>query len=263
MDLGLAEKVAVVLAGSAGIGRGVSTVLAEEGCRLAICARDEKRLMETAQEICTSTGSEVLALTADVRDSGSLNRFFDTVFDAYGRVDILVNNTGGPPVGRCISLQDDDYEAAFQLVLMSKIRACRRVVPSMSANRWGRIINIESTSVKSALENMVLSNVFRSAATAYAKTLSMEHAREGIRVHTLLSGPFMTNRVSELGEAAAQQKGISFDEWRAEAEAGTALGRFGDPLEYGALVAFLASDRSGYMNGTSIAIDGGALKTIS
>ena len=108
---------------------------------------------------------------------------------------------------------------------------------------------------------MVLSNTFRSAATAFAKTLSMEHARDGIRVHTLLSGPFMTNRVNELGEAAARERGVSFDAWRAEAEAGTALGRFGDPLEYGALVAFLASDRSGYMNGTCIAIDGGALKT--
>lgn len=263
MDLGLVNRVAVVLAGSAGIGRGIATILAEEGCRLAICARDEKRLVETAREIRESTGAEVLALTADVRDPKSLDGFFDTVFDAYGRVDILVNNTGGPSVGKCLALQDEDYEAAFQLVLMSKIRACRRVVPSMSENRWGRIINIESTSVKSALENMVLSNVFRSAATAFAKTLSMEHAREGIRVHTLLSGPFMTNRVNELGEAAARQRGISFEAWRAEAEAGTALGRFGDPLEYGALVAFLASDRSTYMNGTCIAIDGGALKAIS
>ncbi|CAM8664063.1 FabG Dehydrogenases with different specificities (related to short-chain alcohol dehydrogenases) [Oxalobacteraceae bacterium] len=263
MDLGLAKKVAVVLAGSAGIGRGIATILAEEGCRLAICARDEKRLLETAEAIRTSTGAEVLALPADVRDPGSLNNFFDAVFGVYGRVDILINNTGGPAVGKCLALTDGDYEAAFQLVLMSKIRSCRRVVPSMVENRWGRIINIESTSVKSALENMVLSNAFRSAATAFAKTLSMEHARDGIRVHTLLSGPFMTNRVNELGEAAARQRGISFDTWRAEAEAGTTLGRFGDPLEYGTLVAFLASDRSNYMNGTCIAIDGGALKTIT
>ncbi|TVO54354.1 SDR family oxidoreductase [Denitromonas halophila] len=263
MDLGLANKVAVVLAGSAGIGRGIATILAEEGCRLAICARDETRLAQTAEEIRAHTGVEVLALPADVRDAGSLNGFFDAVFEAYGRVDILINNTGGPPVGKCLALPDEDYEAAFQLVLMSKIRACRRVVPSMAEHGWGRIINVESTSVKSALENMVLSNAFRSAATAFAKTLSMEHAREGIRVHTLLSGPFMTNRVNELGEAAAQQRGISFDAWRAEAEAGTALGRFGDPLEYGALAAFLASDRSTYMNGTCIAIDGGALKTVT
>lgn len=263
MDMGLSNRVAVVLAGSAGIGRGIATVLAEEGCRLAICARDEERLAATARDLRTQTGATVLAHPADVRDAQSMARFFDAVFDAYGRVDILINNTGGPPVGKCLALQDEDYEAAFQLVLMSKIRACRRVVPSMAKHGWGRIINVESTSVKSALENMVLSNVFRSAAAAFAKTLSMEHARDGVRVHTLLSGPFLTNRVNELGGAAARNRGIPFDEWKAEAEAGTALGRFGDPLEYGALVAFLASDRSDYMNGTCIAIDGGALKTIS
>lgn len=263
MDLGLSNKVAVVLAGSAGIGRGIATVLADEGCRVAICARDQERLEETAEYIRQRSGNDVVACTTDVSDADSLNGFFDQVFERFGRVDILINNTGGPPVGACLDLSDADYEAAYNLVLMSKIRACRRVVPSMREHGWGRIINIESTCVKSALENMVLSNVFRSASAAFAKTLSMEHARQGVRVHTLLSGPFMTNRVNELGESAARNKGISFEAWRAEAEAGTALGRFGDPLEYGALVAFLASDRAAYMNGTCLAIDGGALKTIS
>ncbi|WP_368655548.1 SDR family oxidoreductase [Castellaniella ginsengisoli] len=263
MDLGLTNRVAVVLAGSSGIGRGIATTLAKEGCRLAICARGKDRLVTTADEIRISTGASVLAVPADVCDPRSLDLFFKAVFDAYGRVDVLINNTGGPPVGKCLVLQDEDYEAAFQLVLMSKIRACRHVVSSMSKNGWGRIINVESTSVKCALDNMGLSNVFRSASTAFAKTLSMEYARQGIRVHTLLSGPFLTNRVNELGAAAARQRGISFEEWKAEAEAGTALGRFGDPLEYGDLVAFLASDRSSYMNGTCIAIDGGVLKTIT
>lgn len=263
MDLGLKDKVAVVLAASAGIGKGIASVLAREGCRLAICARDSDRLSATAEEIRKATGVEVLALPADVSKADSLDRFFDTVFQVYGHVDILINNSGGPTVGRCLNLEDDAYLAASELVLMSKIRACRRVVPAMARQGWGRIINVESTSVKCALDNMVLSNVFRSAATAFAKTLSMEYAREGIRVHTLLSGPFMTNRVNELGQAAANQREISFEQWKTEAEAGTAIGRFGDPLEYGALVAFLASDYSGYMNGTCIAIDGGALKTIA
>ena len=146
---------------------------------------------------------------------------------------------------------------------MSKIRACRKVIPVMVKQRWGRIINVESTSVKSALENMVLSNTFRSASTAFAKTLSMEYGKEGIRVHTLLSGPFLTNRVHELGAAAAKKLGISFEQWKREAAEGSPLGRFGDPLEFGALVAFLASERSEFMNGTTIAIDGGALKSIT
>lgn len=263
MDLGLKGRVAVVLAASSGIGRGIATVLAQEGCNLAICARDKSRLDLVADEIRSATGVQVFAEAADVADAASLDGFFDRVFGVYGNVDILVNNSGGPPPGKSMDLLDDHYLSAFELVLMSKIRACRRVIPSMVERHWGRIINVESTSVKSALENMVLSNVFRSAATAFAKTLSMEYARDGIRVHTLLSGPFLTNRVNELGLAASRQKRISFEQWKSEAEAGTALGRFGDPLEYGALVAFLASDKADYMTGTCIAIDGGALKTIT
>ena len=124
-------------------------------------------------------------------------------------------------------------------------------------------MNVSSTSVKCALENMVLSNVFRSGVAAFSKTLSMEYAHQGIRVHTIMSGPFMTNRVNELGASAARQKDITFDQWKQGAEAGTPLGRFGDPLEFGALVAFLVSERSDYMTGTCIAIDGGPLTTIS
>lgn len=263
MDLGLKGRVAVVLAASSGIGRGIATVLAQEGCDLAICARDGARLALVAEEIKSATGVRVFAEVADVANTASLDSFFDRALGVYGNVDILVNNSGGPPPGKSLDITDQQYQSAFELVLMSKIRACRRVMPSMIERRWGRVINVESTSVKCALENMVLSNVFRSAATAFAKTLSMEYARDGIRVHTLLSGPFLTNRVEELGTAAAKQKGISFDQWRRDAEAGTALGRFGDPLEYGALVAFLASDKADYMTGTCIAIDGGALKTIT
>lgn len=263
MDLGLKNRVAVVLAASSGIGRGIATVLAQEGCNLAICARDASRLASFSEELRSNTGVQVLAEVADVGNAASLDKFFDRVFGTFGKVGILVNNSGGPPPGKSLDLNDDHYQSAFDLVLMSVVRSCRRVVPSMVDNRWGRIINVESTSVKCALENMVLSNVFRSGATAFAKTLSMEYARDGIRVHTLLSGPFLTNRVNELGLAASRQKGIPFEQWKSEVEAGTALGRFGDPLEYGALVAFLASDRADYMTGTCIAIDGGALKTIT
>lgn len=263
MDLGIKGRVGVVLAASSGIGRGIATALAREGCNIAICARDNVRLTSVAQDIRAETGVEVFAAPADVTDTASLNAFFDEVLNIYGNIDILVNNSGGPPTGKSLEIGDDQYQSAFELVLMSKIRACRRVVPSMAKRRWGRIINVESTSVKSALENMVLSNVFRSASTAFAKTLSMECARDGIRVHTLLSGPFLTNRVNELGLEASQQKGISFEQWIDEAEAATPLGRFGDPLEFGALVAFLASDNADYMTGTCITIDGGSLKTIT
>jgi 3-oxoacyl-[acyl-carrier protein] reductase len=263
MDLGLKDKVAVVLAASSGIGRGIATVLAQEGCNIAICARDKSRLGLVANEIRSATGVKVFAEATDVADAISLDGFFDQILSVYGKVDILVNSSGGPRAGSCFEFNDQDFQSAYELVLMSKIRACRRVIPVMVKQRWGRIINVESTSVKSALENMVLSNTFRSASTAFAKTLSMEYGKEGIRVHTLLSGPFLTNRVHELGAAAAKKRGISFEQWKKEAEEGSPLGRFGDPLEFGALVAFLASERSEFMNGTTIAIDGGALKSIT
>lgn len=263
MDLGLQGKIAVVLAASSGIGQGIATVLAQEGCQLAICARDQSRLDAVADEIRLSTKANVLAKPCDVASPESLDTFLDSVFAAYGRVDILVNNSGGPAVGQCFDFTDRDYESAFNLVLMSKVRACRRVVPAMIHNGWGRIINIESTSVKSALENMVLSNVFRSASTSFAKTLSMEVASSGIRVHTVMSGPMMTNRVNELGNLAAAKRGIALDEWKREAELATPLGRFGAPTEFGEFVAFLSSERAAYMNGTCIAFDGGVLKTIT
>lgn len=263
MDLGLKGKVAVVLAASSGIGRGIAMVLAQEGCNLAICARDPLRLNTVAEEIRSSTRANILAEHCDVASAVSLDGFFASVLKMYGRIDILVNNSGGPSAGQCFDFTDADYDAACNLVLMSKVRACRHVVPGMMARKWGRIINIESTSVKCALENMVLSNVFRSASTAFGKTLSMEVASHGIRVHTVMSGPMLTNRVNELGNAAAYKKGISFEQWKTEAESGTPLGRFGDPLEFGEFVAFLASERAAYMNGTCIAFDGGVLKTIT
>ncbi len=263
MDLGLKHKVAVVLAASSGIGLGIARMLAREGCWLAICGRDADRLAAARDQIVAESSVPVLAEQADVSDAASLDAFFDKVFATYERVDILINNSGGPPPGRVDSLNDEAYLNAFNLVLMSKVRASRRVLPGMKQQGWGRIINVESTSIKSALENMVLSNAFRSAAAAFAKTLAMETARDGIRVHTLMSGPFMTKRVDELGNAAASQRGITFEQWKAEAEAGAALGRFGDPLEYGALGAFLASTHADYLSGNCIAIDGGALKTIT
>ena len=263
MDLRLKDKVAVVLAASSGIGRGIATVLAQEGCNIAICARDKSRLDLVANEIRSATGVQVFAERADVADAISLDGFFDQILSVYGKVDILVNNSGGPKAGSCFEFDDQDFQSAYELVLMSKIRACRRVIPVMVKQRWGRIINVESTSVKSALENMVLSNTFRSASTAFAKTLSMEYGKAGIRVHTLLSGPFHTNRMRELGTTAAKRIGITFDQWRAAAEKESPLGRFGDPLEFGGLVAFLCSDVSGFMNGTTIVIDGGELKNIN
>ena len=263
MDLKLKDKVAVVLAASSGIGKGIAEVLAIEGCKIAICSRNIQELQKTANIIKNETKGQVFFLSTDVSNAKSLNDFFDSVFNYYGHVDILVNNAGGPPPGESKDFGDKEYYNAFEQNLMSVIRSCRRVLPEMVKQNWGRIISITSTSVKCVLENMILSNIFRNGVAAFSKSISMEYARNGIRVHCIMPGPFLTKRVNELGMVESTKKGISFNQWKKETESNTLLGRFGDPKELGNLAAFLSSDASEYMTGTCIAIDGGNLKTIN
>ena len=219
--------------------------------------------MKAAEDIKQDTGKEIFHFVTDVSDAQSLNSFFKEVKKRFGKIDILVTNAGGPPLGSSNDFTDEDYQSAFELTLMSVIRSCSLVLPEMQENGWGRIINLTSTSVKSALENLLLSNVFRSAVAGFTKSIALESARSGIRVHCVMPGPFLTDRMTEIGESISERDNISFEKWKEEAEANTLMGKFGDPLDIGNLVAFLASDRSNYMTGTCIAIDGGALKSIS
>jgi 3-oxoacyl-[acyl-carrier protein] reductase len=262
MDLQLEGKVAAILASSSGIGKGVATVLSQEGCSLAICGRRPDKLEETEAEIINKTGNEVFSKATDVSDAHSLTSFFDAVYEHYGQLDILVCNAGGPPAGDSTTFKDKDYISAFELSLMSVIRSCSYVLPEMKKQKNGKIITITSTSVKCALNNMILSNTFRSSTAAFSKSIAMEAAEYGVRVHTVMPGPFMTDRVNELGNIAAKRKNLSFEEWKISAEKNTPLNRFGYPEEMGNLIAFLVSDKSSYMNGTCIAIDGGILTTI-
>ena len=263
MDLTLHGKVAIVLAGSAGIGRGIAEVLAQEGCEVAICSRSSEKLRNTAKEIKEMTDKNVFYSVADVSKAESLETFMKKVIEKFGLVDILVTNAGGPPPGSSSELMDEHYQSAHELTLMSVVRSCRFVLPGMCERGWGRIITLTSTSVKSAIDNLLLSNVYRNAVAGFSKSIAMETARDGVRVHCIMPGPFMTDRVLELGTVASNKAKITFEEWKKNAEKNTLLGRFGEPGEMGKLVAFLASDCSSYMTGTCIAIDGGALKTIS
>lgn len=263
MNLNIKNKIAVVLAGSAGLGKGVAKVLAKEECKLAICSRSEKKLVAAAHEIKEYSGMTPYTFIADVADKKQIKSFLDAVMIEYGSIDILVNNAGGPPPGGIKLLDEEDFDKAYQLTLMSAVRATKFAIPIMGKKDWGRIIFLTSTGVKSAVDGLLLSNVFRSAVAGFAKTVANEVARHGIRIHNVLTGPFNTNRMIDLGKVAAESQGISFENWKKTAEENTMLGRFGDPVEMGYLVAFLASDLSSYMTGTTIAIDGGALKTVS
>lgn len=263
MDLGLKGKRVVVLAGSAGLGLGVAKVLTEEGCSVAICGRDEAKLAGALETINGLGGEPAWGSAADVSDATSLNSFIDRAVKALGGVDVLVANAGGPPPGRIIDMPDDSFLKAHELSFMSVVRACRAVVPHMIEQRSGRIIALTSTSVKVALESLGLSNIYRSAVAGYIKTLAIETGHMGIRAHTIMTGPFVTDRTTQLGKAACEREGIGMEAWLKRAAEGTLVGRFGDPTEMGALVAFLAGDRSDFMTGTCIAIDGGALRTVS
>ena len=263
MDLNIKGKVAVVLAASAGLGKGVAEVLAQEGCEVAICSRSSTKLSKATEQIKANTGKDIFYRVADVAKVHSLFSFLEEVMEQYGKIDILVTNAGGPISGTSDVLNDEQYLSAYELTLMSVVRSCRFVLPIMRKNNWGRIIILSSTSIKCALDNLMLSNVFRNAVAGFSKTIAMETARQGIRVHCIMSGPFVTDRMIELGTINAEKSNITYEEWKSSAEGNTMLGRFGDPKEMGNLVAFLSSDLSNYMTGTCIAIDGGALKTIS
>jgi 3-oxoacyl-[acyl-carrier protein] reductase len=263
MNFGLEGKTAVVLAGSAGLGKGIASVFAKEGCNLAICARDEVRLQATVNELSAMGKGSVFSKVTDVSNKESLQAFFEAVYVQFERVDILVNNAGGPPPGTSDKLTEEDYQSAFNLSLMSVIRSCGIVLPKMRKQKSGRIITVTSTSVKSAMENMVLSNVFRNAVAAFSKSISFEGIKDGVRVHCVMPGPFLTDRVYQLGSGAAEAQGISFEQWQKNAEKNTPMGRFGTPDEMGNLVVFLASELSVYMTGNCIAIDGGILSTIA
>jgi len=259
MNLNLDGKVAVVLGSSSGLGLGAAMALAEEGCSLAVCSRSLTNISRVAERIQSTYNVQVYCSSVDLSLKHELDAFIDRVLDRYGKIDVLVNNTGGPKPGPALELPTVDYHDAFDLLLMSKVNATLRVLPGMIAQGSGCIINVESTSAIEPLRNMVLSNTFRSASLSFAKTIALEHAKDNITVKTILTGPFMTKRVEDLGNAGASEQGISFDEWLSNAIANVPLKRFGNPSEYGRLVAYLASDRSDFMTGNTIAFDGGCM----
>ena len=258
MDLGLKGRVAVVLAGSTGLGKAVARSLFDEGARVAICARDAARLEHTRSELAGTRPEAILAEPVDVTDSDRLVQFLTHVHRSWGRVDILVTNAGGPPTGRASSLTLESLDAGYLLTLKSAVVAIRTVLPWMQAQRWGRIIALTSSSVRQPIENLVTSNTMRAGLTGYLKTLSREVARDGVLVNSICTGMFMTDRLRELIETRARESGRSAAEELQRMESEIPLGRTGEPAELAAVVAFLASERASFLNGVALSCDGGA-----
>ena len=262
MDLGLRDKVAVVCASSRGLGKAVALGLAEEGVNLTICARRNKELQETGEEIRSKTNVEVLAIQGDVTKPADIKTIVDETLKRFSTVHILVNNAGGPPLGNFIDFTPEDWQNALELNLLSTINFIREVIPVMRKQNWGRVINITSVAVKQPIEGLILSNTARAGIIGLTKTLSNEFARGNVLFNNVCPGRILTDRILELARARADKTGMSIENVLASMENDIPIGRIGKPRELADLVVFLASERASYITGTTIQVDGGIVKGI-
>jgi 3-oxoacyl-[acyl-carrier protein] reductase len=257
MDLGITGKTALVCAASKGLGRATAHLLASEGARVVVCARSETTLQEAAKTIRKDTGSEVLAVQADVSVAEDIRRVVQEANGAYGGVDILVNNAGGPPPGYFDDITDADWQLAHELTLMSTVRFTREVLPYMRNRKFGRIINITSVSVKQPLDHLLLSNSLRLGVVGWAKTLSNQVAADGITINNVCPGWTRTDRVTALLEARSAGDGISLEEAEKIITNTIPMQRLGEADELASLIVYLASRQAAYLTGATIQVDGG------
>ncbi|MBI4904551.1 MAG: SDR family oxidoreductase [Acidobacteria bacterium] len=257
MDLGLADRVALVAAASQGLGKGSAAALAAEGARVAILSRRKEELERTAGEINAAAG-----VVCDLSNAASIADAVREVEARLGPIEILVNNCGGPPAGTFDSITEQQWYDSFEQVFLSALRLTRAVLPGMKARSWGRIINVVSSSVEQPIPGLILSNAFRPALAGWAKTLASEVAPHNILVSCVAPGRILTARTEVLDRAAADKTGRPIEEIRGERVAGVPLKRYGTIEEFGATVAFLASGRASYLTGSLIRVDGGAISAL-
>lgn len=257
MDFGIKDRVALVAAASKGIGFAVALELAREGARVFLCSRDEKRASEAAQKIHDETGATVAGIGADVTDDQAVEHFVSLARERAGRIDILVTNAGGPPATTFAQTDLEMFRKAFELNALSAIRLAKLTLPDMQAQKWGRIINITSVSVKQPIDGLILSNTVRAGLTGWAKTVATEVAADGVTVNNVAPGYTLTQRQDDLAEARSQALGKTKEEIIASWATQGPMRRMGKPEEIAAAVAFLASERASYITGVTLQVDGG------
>jgi 3-oxoacyl-[acyl-carrier protein] reductase len=262
MDLGLKGRVAIVAAASKGLGRAVAEELAREGARVAICARTASTLEETAAQIQKSMGGEVFHQALDVTDSAAVGAFVAAVEARFGGVDICVTNSGGPPSKSFRDTKPEEWRAAVDQLLMSTVFFARETLPRMQKKKWGRLITITSSAVKQPVDGLLLSNSVRAAVAGLARTLANEYAADGITVNNVCPGFTRTARLDGLAATISARTGVKPEDVFADWEREIPAGRLGTPQEFAAVVAFLASERASYVTGTSIAVDGGLVRSL-
>jgi 3-oxoacyl-[acyl-carrier protein] reductase len=262
MDLELKGKVAVLGGASKGLGRACAQVLAAEGAKVALCSRSQGDLDRAAKEIHDTTGAETLAVAGDLDRNETIRALIARTVERFGRLDVLVNNSGGPPLARAHNATEEQWATALDRSLLFFARMSREALPHLKKSGAGRIINILAATVYNPIPNLALSGVTRLGVVAFMKSLADEVGRDGILINNVCPGSILTERMHGNVSARAKELGISVDEALRQRAAETAIGRIGDPMELAYLVAFLASSRSSYITGTTMLVDGGLVRSV-
>ncbi|MGM0829984.1 MAG: SDR family oxidoreductase [Bacillota bacterium] len=263
MDFGLKNKAVIVTASSKGLGKATALELAKEGAHVLISSRNEEELRSTAKEIIELSGNhEVYFTTCDMTKAEDIQALVETAVNKLGGVDILVNNTGGPPAGGFQQFDDEDWQYAFELNLLSYIRTIREVIPHMKKNKGGRIVNIASSSTKQAIDGLILSNTFRTGIVGLSKSLSRELAQDHILINTVGPGRIATERVAQLDQIHAEKQNIPVEVLKDMSEKAIPIGRYGEPEEFARVITFLVSDANTYLTGQSLVVDGGLVTAL-
>jgi 3-oxoacyl-[acyl-carrier protein] reductase len=262
MDLGIAGRVAMVAASSKGIGRASAISLLAEGCKVSICARTADEVDAAREEMAAAAPiTEVFGSRCDVSNAEDIAAWHQATVDRFGAVDILVTNTGGPPVARFLDLTEEQWRAGIETTLFNVVRLSRLVLPGMRERRWGRIVNLTSLAAKQPIELLTVSSTLRAGLSALTKTMSNEFSRDGVLVNAVMPGHVLTARQKELNEIRSREQGITTDEYAARVVSNIPIARHGRPEEIGDVVAFLASERASYITGATIQVDGGAIQS--
>ena len=281
MDLGLTGRVAIIGGGSKGLGRACADSLAQEGANLAICSRNAEELEQAASEIRAATGAEVLAVPADLSRLEDIQRLVQSAVHHYGRLDIAVANSGGPPAGATDTSEETwsqsidmalsffirmgreaTWSQSIDMALSFFIRMGREATPHMREQKWGRIVNILASTVYQPIDNLVTSGVTRMGAVAYAKSLADEVGRDNVLVNNVAPGFLMTERMRHIFETRSSETGQPLDSVLEAGASRIPVGRFGRPEELGDFVAYLCSDKNTYVTGTTILVDGGVVRSV-